>query len=356
MCEYYFSNPRRGSRIDLHLHTTNSDGELSPYDLVCLANKRNLSVISICDHEYFTITQVQKYNGTLIIPGIELSAQYTGPDGRKTEVHILGLFPDNVTDPSSFTEITNRLQEENRAYTLAMLEKLKLKSGIELGIEDVVATAKRSRIGRYEIALRLLQTGLVPDLNSAFEHLSQSYIPKSHYIEPPQLETVVKLSLANGGIPVLAHPLSYVLSNEELEQLISVFRQTALERPTESNSFVLAGLEVYYQGYSEEQISHLKRLQNRYGLLASAGSDRHGKPQPFCCCCSGFRIFENTLLALASFKARKDGIRKLVYSSKDPMDRYREYPDNVQQDALLFTDVPAKEPLIHPAADEVFPV
>ena len=332
---------KRNSPIDMHLHTSNSDGEDDLFQVVKKASDRSLSVIAITDHDHLSLTKVEKYNGVIVIPGIELTCQYTVPESNKgsIEIHIVGLFPDNVADPSSFDPFIQKAKAEYKDYGKAVISSFCIQTGRWLTYTEVKTIADRERIGRYEIALALIKRGWATDINSALEMLSLD-VQKCNYMDPPSLEEAVKLILMNGGIPVLAHPLSYDLALDELEKLTCRFASAIRELGFAANNLVLGDIEVFYEGYEAEQISFLKRLSRKHGLLPSAGSDRHGDPQPFGTLGEA-KLFHQMLLAKKIIDSKQEGIIKYYYpaSKEDPMDKYtREFIDRVHREKPALFD------------------
>lgn len=296
----YFKN---SGKIDLHLHTTNSDGEETPEELIRHAKESGMDVISITDHNRFTYTECFSYEGMLVIPGIELSCEYVVPNRNESiEVHVVGIFPYDVK-ASNFSEVLSKLRDSKIAYVEAILADLE-KRAIHITmkeIEDIDRNYKQ--IGRHEIAKVLVNKGIEPDIDAAFDHqignFSPHYIPSTKYIHFASMECIVRLIMDNCGIPILAHPYGYGFDESEIEQLILDFRNIATTKKT--GEFLAAAVEVYYQLYLTDQckIDFLKRIQKEYGLLASAASDKHKISQPFCTAGS-LSLFQDMLNAMES--------------------------------------------------------
>lgn len=282
---------KTGRFIDLHMHSTNSDGEQTPEEVICCAKEAALSAIAITDHNVFTFTKPFVKEGIQVIPGIEFSAEYFVPSwDDTTEVHVVGIFPNGV-NPSEFDEIFSEVDVGKEAYIHAILNDLALRD-IHITMDEVIAAkGKEKHLGRHDIARVLVQKGIEKDIEAAFDHqignFSPYYIPSTRYIQYAALKDIIHQVIESGGIPILAHPYAYSMTEEEIEQLIEEYswlvRQECSERYGITDTMP-AGLEVFYERYlsDQERMRFLKNMQKKYGLLASAGGDRHRDGQPFC--------------------------------------------------------------------------
>lgn len=285
---------KRKQLIDLHMHTTNSDGEETPEILVERAKEAGLSLIAITDHNRFTFTECKQFEGMMIVPGIEFSAEYHVPERKdSTEIHIVGIFPNGV-DISDFDDIFASIGDGKKAYVAAILEDLKTR-GIHITMDEVYGVERNcEHIGRHQIARILVDRNIEPDIDAAFDHqignFSPYYIPSTRFIHYASMDTLVKKVRACGGIPCLAHPYGYMLNETEIEQLVQDFKQAA---------GAVAGMEVYYEIYLTDlkRMDFLKKMQKKYELLASCGSDRHRPDQPFASC-GDIKLFEDMINAL----------------------------------------------------------
>ena len=174
--------------------------------------------------------------------------------------------------------LLENIREGKKAYAKAILDDLATRH-IYITMEELLARAKKNKdIGRHLVAEILVEKEYEPDVESALDHqignYSPYYIPSCRYISYPLMEKVVKRIRACGGIPCLAHPYGYKLTEAEIEQMICDFKDAAGE---------VAAMEVYYELYlqDENRIAFLERMQKKYNLLASSASDRHRKDQPF---------------------------------------------------------------------------
>jgi predicted metal-dependent phosphoesterase TrpH len=242
------------SRVDLHLHSTASDGRLSPSELVAMALEGGLLAIAITDHDTTVGIDeaLEAARGTELelIPGVEISC-----DVPHQEVHILGYYIDHHDPILEKRLSTFRQARLQRAR--GMLRKLAA-LGLPLEWETVAELAGGGSVGRPHIAQAMVRKGYVASPEQAFD----LYIGRNGpaYVERYKLKPVDAVSLIKEarGLPVLAHPLK-----------VTHFLPSLIERG-------LVGLEVYYDGYSPEDMEELAYLGRKYGLIPTGGSDFHG--------------------------------------------------------------------------------
>jgi 3',5'-nucleoside bisphosphate phosphatase len=247
--------------IDLHIHSTASDGSLSPGDLMAYARRKGAAAVSLTDHDTIegleTALAAGKEIGLEVIPGLEISAQYPGGT-----MHLLGYYID-PSDPSLNRELL-RLQEARRERNPKIISKLQ-SLGIPISFDQVQALAD-GQLGRPHIARVLLQIGAV----SSFEEAFQKYLAKGAqaYVEKFRFSPRDAISLITeaGGIPVLAHPftLNYP-SLRELKKLVQELKDNGLK-----------GIEVLYSEHTSNQISDYFSLVKELNLVYTGGSDFHG--------------------------------------------------------------------------------
>ncbi len=246
------------SRADLHIHSTASDGKLTPADVVREAAGRGLSFIALADHDSIdgiapARAAASAFPGLKVIPGVEISTDV--PEG---EVHILGYFID-YNDPEFLAALAgfkkSRLQRGQKM--VAKLEKL----GISIDWQRVMEIAGTSTIGRPHIAQAMLEKGYVTSFKQAFNeylgHNRPAYVEREKMTPREAAGLIIKAE----GLPVLAHPLT--LPDPEAMTM-------------ELKAGGLVGIEAYYNGYTPEEISRLLALAQRHKLLATGGSDYHG--------------------------------------------------------------------------------
>lgn len=261
------------SYVDLHTHTSCSDGALSPEKLAAKAEEAKLRMLAITDHNTATPIEELQKNHPLIhfVQGSEISCLYTDSAGKDHELHVvaLGFDPQNPQMQILFAQ--NR--QDRRPYIHAILEKLKLQ-GISVGTyEDLEAASdSSSHFGRMIIARRMVEKGYVKTVNEAFDLYLGAHGQRRAYVPNPlryvHLEQAVSAIRAAGGVPVLAHLYYYQLPLEENHRLIGYFRHLAGRD---------AAMETEYGLYDEEQRQQLRQLADMYGLMHSCGSDYHGQ-------------------------------------------------------------------------------
>ena len=252
--------------IDLHVHSSISDGTLTPTEVVQLAMQKGLQAIALTDHD--TVDGVKEAMDAAnrlattdyklqVIPGTELSASYKGED-----IHILGLFLDyeNKELLSTLTNVAKEREQRNEK----MCSNLQ-KAGIDISVEKLRGGNTDVILTRAHFAKYMLEHGYVSSMKQAFEKYLDSkgpYYVSREYLSPKQ---AIDLILSAGGVPVLAHPLLYKFSPNELEKLLR-----------ELVSYGLQGIEAIYSCNVSNDESYVKGLARKYGLKISGGSDFHG--------------------------------------------------------------------------------
>jgi len=245
---------------DLHVHSTFSDGTLSPQSLIKKAIAQGLVGISITDHDTLdgveeTITYI-KFAALKIdyVPGIELN---TEPEEEGNEVHILGYYI-GYNHPG-FRDRLHEIRTQRRNRALQMVEKLN-DLGCRLSFEKVASLAGSDLIGRPHIAMAMVEAGYAENIRQVFEQYIDYGRPAyvKRYKFPPR--EAIELIKSSGGIAVLAHP--GLIKNQAL---IGRLIKTGIE-----------GLEVYYPRHSKQQTADYLKLARENKLLVTGGSDYHG--------------------------------------------------------------------------------
>lgn len=251
-------------RVDLHAHTTASDGALPPAELVALARQVGLAVLGVTDHDTtdgLPAALAAAGGGLEVIPGVELST-----DAPVGEVHILGYFIDYRD--AGFQARLAQLRDERVGRAQAMVARLAA-LGMPLAWERVQALASGA-VGRPHIAQALVEAGYVADVPEAFDRYLGRGRPA--YVEREKLTPTdaVRMIRATGGVAVLAHP--YILDTAgrikvrlDLPALLPELCDAGLQ-----------GLEVYYTNYTRAVTAELRLVAERWGLVATGGSDFHG--------------------------------------------------------------------------------
>jgi 3',5'-nucleoside bisphosphate phosphatase len=245
-------------KIDLHLHTTASDGLMSPAQLVKLASDIGMDIIAVTDHDTVNgvvpaLDAVKALNTTLaVIPGVEINT-----DVPKAEVHMLGYFVDYNNDELLENLIELRSSRETRA--MQMVEKLN-KLGLKIQYSRLVELADGGAIGRPHVANALREAGYVASFEEAFNRYIGRNCPA--YVEHKKMTPVDVAGLITRckGIPVLAHPDNIPDLENMIQQLIPVG---------------LKGMEIYYGNYTPDVIKRLLSIAKSHGLIATGGSDYH---------------------------------------------------------------------------------
>ena len=246
------------SKIDLHLHSTASDGKLSPADIVRKSAERGLIVIALADHDTVdgiapALAAAKAFPQLKVIPCVEISTDV--PNG---EVHVLGYFIDYTNHKLKATlEMMRHSRRERACGMVAKLGKL----GIHIEWQRVQEIAGSGSIGRPHIARAMLEKGYTGSIKEAFT----KYISRDGpaYVKRRKMTPVeaVELLLRTNGLPVLSHPL---IINDPETMIIKL------------KAAGLVGIEAYYNDYTAGEISRLVSLADKHGLIATGGSDYHG--------------------------------------------------------------------------------
>lgn len=251
--------------IDLHVHTTASDGSLSPIEIVDLAVLNGLSAIAITDHDTIdglnSAMPYSKAKGLELISGIELSCYY-----NNREIHILGLFVDYKNEDLKKELI--ELKEFRRSRNIKMIELMQ-EDGINITLDKLLHGNPDSVITRAHFARVLVEEGVCKDKDIAFK----KYIGVGckYYLPKPQITCELAMSILSRYCKAsfLAHPLLYKLGYTQLEQLLDHLIPLGLR-----------GLEAYHSSNNAFESEKLRSLANQYNLLVSGGSDYHGIIKP----------------------------------------------------------------------------
>ena len=248
--------------IDLHAHSTASDGSLTPARLVDRARANGLAALALTDHD--TVAGIPealdrgRETGLEIVPGVEISAQFS-----PGTMHILGYDLDFKN--KSLQETLHKLQYARRERNERIVQALEdLHKPVTMA--EVAQKAGGGVVGRPHFAMAMLEKGYVSDMDEAFEKFlgkgKPAYRDKFR-LEP---EDAVRMVLAAGGLPVLAHPYSLQLQGAALAEKLSCLAQAGL-----------VGLEVFYPEHDEAMTERFNNLAGRYGLAPTGGTDFHGQ-------------------------------------------------------------------------------
>ena len=254
--------------IDLHAHSTASDGTYTPAEVAELAQKIGLSAIALTDHD--TIDGLEEFRaagkkaGIETIPGIEFAALW--PRYHRPEIHIVGL----GFDPNHplLLERMKDIRESRDTRNRKMCEKLSA-IGLHITLEEVAANAGGEIITRAHFANVLLQKGYIKKKEDAFSRYISTGLPgyvEREFLSPKLCIQTIKEA---GGAAVLAHPTLYGLDMTQLEELCAELIPDGLD-----------GIECQYSTYSPAETKAITALAEKMHLLPSGGSDFHGKNKP----------------------------------------------------------------------------
>ncbi len=241
--------------VELHCHSTASDGELAPAQLVVRAQAQGITTLALTDHDTVDglpeLIEAARETTIRVISGVELSCHYEG-----REVHLLGYLFEH-RDPD-FLELLSRMQEERRGRVHQILEKL-AQMGVELTYDEVEAQSGGGTLGRPHVAKALLAKGVVHGLDQAFDlylgNRAPAYVGRSLLSLPDGIEAIRRA----GGCSVLAHP--GLLTDWAMVERI-------LQLPVH-------GMEVWHPSHGKASRKRAKRLGGRYNKVLSGGSDFH---------------------------------------------------------------------------------
>lgn len=250
--------------IDLHTHSTMSDGSDKPEELVDLAVKAGLSAFALTDHDRLDGIEAARARaagtGVELVPGTEISCQHRGT------MHMLVYFLEPGEGPLQDELLRLQVARDTRNDRLiARLQEI----GLPVTKDELEAEAGGKGAGRPHVAAILVRKGFATSVQDAFDR----YLAKGKpaYMDKERLEPLdaISLALQSGGLPVLAHPLSMGLSPNELERAVEELAEAGL-----------AGLEAIYGRYDNEERAGLAVLAARAGLAITGGSDHHGTYKP----------------------------------------------------------------------------
>ena len=248
--------------IDLHTHTDESDGTLSPSELIAQAARAGVTVLGITDHDTFSgydqaVAPAQRA-GIDLVCGIELSTKLRG-----RSAHLLGYFPGG-SDLPGFREWVRQMQDTRRERNVRLAARLR-ELGFDIQLEEAEALG-RGMTGRPHFAQVMLRKGYVRDLRHAFDaYLDESAIAYVYRYEPQLAEGVSRIREA-GGIASLAHPARL---DEDVVTLMPELRDAGLD-----------AMEAYHSDHTARETELYLELARRYGLKVTGGSDFHGEVKP----------------------------------------------------------------------------
>lgn len=251
--------------VDLHVHSTKSDGSFTPSMLVDYALEKGLSAFALTDHDTVDgldeAIQHAKGKNIEVIPGIEFSTEFEGKD-----LHIVGLYIDykSTVFQKKIKEFVDSRIERNRKMCKRLTQ-----AGLPMTYEDLLAEFPDAVITRSHYAQYMKNHGYIQSLSEAFERYigdhSPCYVPREK-VTPFE---AIKLIRQVGGIPILAHPILYHMSRSHLDYVTGLLTDAGL-----------LGIEAVYSTYTSGEERQIKELAQKYNLLISGGSDFHGDAKP----------------------------------------------------------------------------
>ncbi len=280
---------------DLHIHTTASDGQYAPQEVVHLSTSLGLRAISLCDHDtfsgYLELTKtypmdalgVLKAGNLEIIPGVEISSQH-----GENELHILGYFV--CTDDKELSEFLSSLRHSRFNRIWAIVDKLS-SCGLPVVTERIFKTSNNASVGRPQVARAMIEQGYVSSIKEAFElYLGPgrpAYIAR-HY---PTSEQVINIIREAQGIAVWAHP-GLTGANHIIKELIE---------------YGLQGIEVFHPKHKIEMQHDYLNMARQHGLIVTGGSDFHNSSS------LGTATLGKFGVSYGSVEAMKDFVSKASY-------------------------------------------
>ena len=252
--------------VDLHTHSTASDGTYSTTELVDYAVEKGLSALALTDHDTVwglseAMARGEMYPDLEIVPGIEYSTVHNGKD-----VHIVGLYID-YKDPkykASLKEFVDSRVNRNRK----MCEKL-AEAGVPITFEELIEMNPGAVITRAHFGKLLYAKGYVSSVKEAFERYVGDHCPCYVPREKITPQMAVEQILSAHGVPVLAHPVLYGLGKDAMDELVHSLKDAGL-----------VAIEALYGTYTAQDERDIKALAHKYDLLISGGSDFHGANKP----------------------------------------------------------------------------
>ena len=254
---------KKPEKVDLHMHTTFSDGSDSPKELLCKVKEKGIELFSVTDHDALAgnreLCETIGAEDPLFVTGVEFSCK-----DDKGKYHILGYGYD--TKARAICDIVQTFHDVRMRKLGLRLKHLKEKYGIEFSREEVKYLYGLNNPGKPHIAGLLVEHGKAGSISEAIDTMLTGIKDNERKIKP---EEAIEAILDSGGIPVLAHGIfgsgSQLLDNEEMDDRVRRLKEKGL-----------MGLECFYSGFSPKQQKEMLYLKEKYGLMATAGSDYHG--------------------------------------------------------------------------------
>ncbi|MCL1936108.1 MAG: PHP domain-containing protein [Defluviitaleaceae bacterium] len=255
--------------IDLHTHSTYSDGTFSPKELVLYAKSKGISAIALTDHDTIEgiaeAKQAGVEHGVEVVSGVEISTSYPSGDFKGNEFHILGLF---ISENEEVKAVFDKLKTYRKNRNIELIKNLNAEN-INISMQDVEKLSSTGNITKAHFSKALIEKGYAKSFEEAFEKFfrgdKKTNVPKQTLNPKEAIEVIHKA----GGISILAHPFRYKLKKENLIILIKELKKHSLD-----------GIEAIYSTHKYEEEIFLKELAKELNLKISGGSDFHGHTKP----------------------------------------------------------------------------
>ncbi|MEG2460506.1 MAG: PHP domain-containing protein [Clostridia bacterium] len=297
--------------IDLHVHSNKSDGLDSVAKIINMALSNNVSVLALAEHYNISSYMLAKRiagKAIEIIPAMELGTDMMKLGfTRRSRCHILVYYPEQ----KEMYKILNEYEEARDKYVQKVVTELNL-SGIKITLEKIKLYARdKQSIGRYDVAQALNKLGIVGSIEEAYDkYLAYSNENSIEREKPTPIELIKKISKI-GGVPVLAHPNSLAITHAHT--------QVSKEQDKKFNDFIiqlvdagLKGIEAQNSFATPERVEYFKSIARKYDLIATAGSDYHGRKNDIICVGRGINnnmsVTDYTIIEKLKAAATKSGI------------------------------------------------
>lgn len=296
--------------VDLHVHSTKSDGSYTPSELVTYALEKGLTAFALTDHDTTDgideALKAAEGKPIEVIPGIEFSSEYEGKD-----IHIVGLYIDYQSDffKRRLVNFVNGRIIRNKEMCRRLTEH-----GMPVTYEELTSEFPDSVITRSHYAKYLLNHGYTKSLKEAFDRYigdnCPCFVPRKKITPMRAVEIILKA----GGIPILAHPILYHMSDARLEKLVATLKDMGL-----------LGIEAVYSTYSPSEERQMRALAAKYDLCISGGSDFHGNAKPG--------------LDLATGYGKLFIPEEILINLKKKHSEMKMHPEQYKKTKILFTDL-----------------
>ena len=296
--------------VDLHVHSTKSDGSYTPTELVNYAIEKGLSAFALTDHDTTdgideALAAAQGKN-IEVIPGIEFSTEYEGRD-----IHIVGLYIDYNSD--FFKRRLVHFVQGRTTRNLEMCKRLR-EHGVSITYEALTAEFPGCVITRAHYARYLMNHGYTKNIKEAFDRYIGDYapcfVPRKKITPMRAIEIILKA----GGFPILAHPMLYHMGKERLEKLVASLKEIGL-----------MGIEAIYSTHTPADEREIRALAQKYNLCISGGSDFHGTAKPG--------------LDLGTGYGKLFIPYEILENICEKHQELREHPELIKKTKILFTDM-----------------